>query len=798
MKQIADELNMKGVRTTRGGRVTLNSVTTMLHNRKYIGEYRYKDIVQPGGIPAIITVELFDRVQERMAANKKAPARHKAEDEYLLTTKLFCGKCKCYMVGESGTGRSGIVHRYYKCASVKNHKGCDKKSVRKEWIETVAVELAKKIIFDDELIDKIADTVLDLLGSENTVLPLLHKQYAETQRAIDNLLRAIEQGILTASTKQRMEELEREKASLSMQITKEEMSRPSLTKEKIRFWFCRLRKLDMKKPEHRRRLIDSFLNAIILHEDYLELIFNYKEGTITVTFEELEAAGLGSDLKGLAGPLGGFYRKRPQRLPLCGLFLERRDYMSFIDLFRVNKIKAENTSLQSRITELENKLSELGFTEYTQTKAAVDQMNADIADANKTIVRLQEQIDALRAEADASEKRAASATKKLNRSKEIYKSVEYAIDNFLAYSPQYESCKITPSDESDMEELLPSVILKLHCMDMRDLRKAYNDNNKQINELLKKYESRYTTKANKAIYQLMVIALRAELQNILYNLKYEKLEKSLEDLKKMTSKYLTIAADGNQSIAGTMTKFVGEMEYLFANAVKIEYNYYVKKEQAKQEQLAIREQMRQEAEERKALEAERKKIAAEESKYEGEIAKLQEKIAASSDEERKLLESRILELQAQLSDVMVKKEQITNLQNGKAGNIYIISNLGSFGENMFKIGMTRRLNPQDRVDELGSASVPFKFDVHSFIFSDDAVSLETELHRRLNSQRVNKVNMRKEFFYSTLDDLEALVNEISPTAEFTRTMLAEEFRQSQSSDEVYTSDYVVEDIEDDE
>lgn len=262
--------------------------------------------------------------------------------------------------------------------------------------------------------------------------------------------------------------------------------------------------------------------------------------------------------------------------------------------------------------------------------------------------------------------------------------------------------------------------------------------------------------------------------------------------------FVTIAADGNQSIAGTMTKFVGEMEYLFANAVKIEYNYYVKKEQAKQEQLAIREQMRQEAEERKALEAERKKIAAEESKYEGEIAKLQEKIAASSDEERKLLESRILELQAQLSDVMVKKEQITNLQNGKAGNIYIISNLGSFGENMFKIGMTRRLNPQDRVDELGSASVPFKFDVHSFIFSDDAVSLETELHRRLNSQRVNKVNMRKEFFYSTLDDLEALVNEISPTAEFTRTMLAEEFRQSQSSDEVYTSDYVVEDIEDDE
>ena len=104
------------------------------------------------------------------------------------------------------------------------------------------------------------------------------------------------------------------------------------------------------------------------------------------------------------------------------------------------------------------------------------------------------------------------------------------------------------------------------------------------------------------------------------------------------------------------------------------------------------------------------------------------------------------------------------------------SNLGSFGENVFKIGMTRRLDPQDRVDELGSASVPFKFDVHSFIFSEDTVALENELHKRLNEQRVNKVNMRKEFFYSTIDELEALTLEISPSAEFNRTMLAEEFR----------------------
>lgn len=317
-------------------------------------------------------------------------------------------------------------------------------------------------------------------------------------------------------------------------------------------------------------------------------------------------------------------------------------------------------------------------------------------------------------------------------------------------------------------------------MDVKELRKAYKDNEKQIDQLMDLYKARYTTKANKSIYSLIVIALRAELQNVLYNLKYDKLEKSVEDIKTISAKYLKIAAEGNQSIAGTLTKFIGEMEYLFINAVKIEYSYYTKKEQARQEQLALKEQMRQEAEERKALEAERKKVEKEESKYKAEIEKLQGTLEqTSSDAETQKLRARILELQKQLSDVVVKKEEITNLQNGKAGNVYIISNLGSFGKDVFKIGMTRRLDPQDRVNELGSASVPFKFDVHSFIFSEDAVGLEKKLHDTLNDKRLNKVNLRKEFFKVDISELEELVSSIDPTAEFNTTMLAEEFHQSE-------------------
>ena len=224
------------------------------------------------------------------------------------------------------------------------------------------------------------------------------------------------------------------------------------------------------------------------------------------------------------------------------------------------------------------------------------------------------------------------------------------------------------------------------------------------------------------------------------------------------------------------------MEYLFINAVKIEYSYYTKKEQARQEQLALKEQMRQEAEERKALEAEKKKVEKEESKYKAEIEKLQGTLEqADSDAETQKLRARILELQKQLSDVVVKKEEITNLQNGKAGNVYIISNLGSFGKDVFKIGMTRRLDPQDRINELGSASVPFKFDVHSFIFSEDAVALEKKLHDTLNEKRLNKINLRKEFFHVSLDEIEKVVHDnFNDIANFTKVPVAKEYRQTLS------------------
>ena len=494
--------------------------------------------------------------------------------------------------------------------------------------------------------------------------------------------------------------------------------------------------------------------------------------------------------------------------------------MGFFDIFKVSQYKSEIETLKKQNDQLKQKLSELCFDDYDTSQRIIQQLKQEIEKSKEEALNLEnqrallknklndetestkeklndlkiktdERILSLNVEIEKTEKKLKTAKNKLDRTKELYKSIDYSISNFFEYSPDLAELKLYKSEFDELEELSPSVILKLHYMDVKSLRKAFKDNDKQIEKVLSQYRSRYTTKANKAIYDLMVIALRAELQNILYNLKYEKLDNAIEQVKNTSQKYLNIAAQGNQNIAGTLTKFIGEIEYLFINAVKIEYNYYVKKEQAKQEQLAIKEQIRQEAEERKALEQEKKKIENEELKYNNEIEKLKEQLKASVDEESKALNAKILELQAKLADVTIKKDNIVQLQNGKAGNVYIISNLGSFGENVFKVGMTRRIDPQDRVNELGNASVPFKFDVHSFIFSEDAVGLESKLHSILNDKRVNKVNMRKEFFYTTVDELEELVNKIEPTAEFNKTMLAEEFRQSQSSNENYTNDYTI-------
>ena len=298
IRAIVDSLNERGLQTKRNKPYTMSSFNSILKNHKYIGEYKYQDVVIPGGVPSIVPQELFDRVQARMEKNKRAPAMSKADEKFLLTTKLFCGKCGRLMVGESGTSHTGKKHYYYKCGSAKRKTGCTKKAVKKDWIENLVVGRTMRMIFDDRTLAAIAEMVLEVQSRESTSLPVLKRQLAQAEQGIENMLNAIQQGLFTSSTKQRLEELEAAKERLTVSILQEELKKPHLTKEQILFFLNRFRAIDISKPEQRQRLIDSFVNAVYVYDDKIILTFNYKDGTEAITLDDIK----GSDLEAACPP----------------------------------------------------------------------------------------------------------------------------------------------------------------------------------------------------------------------------------------------------------------------------------------------------------------------------------------------------------------------------------------------------------------------------------------------------------------------------------------------------------------
>ena len=300
-RSIIDSLNERHILTRMNKPFRQSSLHALLRNRKYIGEYRYRDIVLPDAIPAIIPHELFERVQMRVEKNRQAPAMAKAEEEYLLTTKLFCGHCGRMMAGESGTGRNGVIHRYYKCGGAKRKLGCHKKAVKKDWIERIAVQYTVQRVLQDELIAQIADKLVELQNTEDDTLPLLRKQLADTNHGIENMLNAIQQGILTSSTKGRLEELEKLRKDLKASILQAELERPKYSREDIIEWISRFKYGDPDSKEYQRQIIDIFLNSIYVFDDKLVFTYNYKNGTQTVTLADVSAA-FGSDLQSQSPP----------------------------------------------------------------------------------------------------------------------------------------------------------------------------------------------------------------------------------------------------------------------------------------------------------------------------------------------------------------------------------------------------------------------------------------------------------------------------------------------------------------
>ena len=257
--------------------------------------------------------------------------------------------------------------------------------------------------------------------------------------------------------------------------------------------------------------------------------------------------------------------------------------VGFIALYLQKKQERERDEKFKTALDIQLKYHEIGCERYEEVSKLVDLKNEKLISLNHSIevqtqanIEIVESCTEMQNNLKNAEKRLETQKNKIKRIRELYKSVTYCIENKTLLEKHL---------QEELDELQSSEILELHCLDVKSLKKAYKENDKHITKLTDDYSSRYTTKANQAIYKLMTIALRSELQNILYSLKYKKLDEAIEKVKNMTAKYLTIAGNGNQSIAGTLTSFIGELEYFFIEAVKIEYNYYVKKEQARQEQL---------------------------------------------------------------------------------------------------------------------------------------------------------------------------------------------------------------------
>ena len=301
VRSIVEDFNVRGLRTKKGQPFNINSFSSLLKNRKYIGEYRYQDVVIEGGVPAIVPEDLFNRVQERMEKNRHAPAMAKAKEDYLLTTKLFCGKCERMMVGESGKSHTGAMHYYYKCSGAKRLKDCDKKAVRKDWIERVVVRLTMQRVMDEEKINRLIDAILVMQEQEDITTPALRSQLAETESSIGNILKAIEQGIFTPSTKQRLDELEARKEEILANIQTAELQKPKLTREQMTAWFEQFRHGDPANRDFQKRLIDTFVNAVYVFDDKLVLTYNYQHGTQTISLDEIESA-LSSDFDGATPP----------------------------------------------------------------------------------------------------------------------------------------------------------------------------------------------------------------------------------------------------------------------------------------------------------------------------------------------------------------------------------------------------------------------------------------------------------------------------------------------------------------
>lgn len=415
--------------------------------------------------------------------------------------------------------------------------------------------------------------------------------------------------------------------------------------------------------------------------------------------------------------------------------------MGIKDIFNASKIKAENENLKSLMTpELQD----------------ASNMMKKIAELQKSIGELQNQL--LKRQTELQKMNSEIKDKK---SQLIILDDEILVQEFGLYKPTF--------------DFASSLDYKEELMKIRSQQKDLIKNKNAVSGNMNWQVNGSSSKGKKMVSDTQKLLLRAfnnECDDIVAKVKYTNFDASLDRIYKSAE---AISKLGNIMSISVSPKYIDAK----VKELRLAFEYQQKKQSEKEELKAARAEQREQAKIQKEIEEQRKKIEKEQSHYQTAYEKITAQLTLYPDN-ADLLNKRT-ELETKLSDIDKALTDIDYRQaNMKAGYVYIISNIGAFGENVYKIGMTRRLDPQERVDELGDASVPFNFDVHAMIFSDDAPALETALHHAFEDRKLNMVNQRREFFNVTLDEIKEVIRKnFDKTVEFIDTPDAEQYRISQ-------------------
>ncbi len=428
--------------------------------------------------------------------------------------------------------------------------------------------------------------------------------------------------------------------------------------------------------------------------------------------------------------------------------------MGFTDIFKGKQYKAELDNLQQQNNDLRAMMTpEMQNAVSLQSKireleSAINQNNSKIYDLNNEIDKRKAEISKLDGEITS------------KKSEIIYLDDEILVQDFGLYKPQFDF-----ANSLGYKEKLSEIRNKQKEL-IKNKAAVFGNTDWQVNG-----SSAKGRKMVSDTQKLLLRAFNSECDELVAKVKYTNFDASLNKIKKSAEAISKLGAIMNISISN---KYLN----LKIDELRLAFEYQTKKQEEKEAQKAARAELREAAKLQKEIEAQKKKVEKEQTHYQTAYEKILQQLESSPDNadllvKKTALEDQLNEISKALSDIDYREA------NQKAGYVYIISNIGAFGPNVYKIGMTRRLDPQDRIDELGDASVPFNFDVHAMIFSDDAPALEAALHKAFEDRKLNMVNTRREFFDVSLDEIKSVIRKnFDKTVEFIDVPDAEQYRIS--------------------